>query len=243
MYVERPPAPALTDHVARVWRRTVSRDGVGRPVDILPDACLDIVWHGDGRLDVAGPDTRPAPYVPASGADVVGVRFRSGVAPSFLGVPSHELRDRRVELEDLWGPAEVRELAERLAAAPGWDAARVLEAALVERLPRARPIDPVAAELVRRLGRPGARLARLGPELGLGERQLRRRCETAVGYGPKTLDRILRFRRFQELAARGGALADLALAAGYVDQAHLAHECRRLAGRTPGELVIGARVA
>ncbi len=27
-------------------------------------------------------------------------------------------------------------------------------------------------------------------------RQLRRRCHAAVGYGPKTLQRVLRFRRF-----------------------------------------------
>ena len=42
--------------------------------------------------------------------------------------------------------------------------------------------------------------------------------------------------------AGGGELARLAFAAGYADQAHLTRECRRLAGRTPAELVAaGAR--
>jgi AraC-like DNA-binding protein len=73
---------------------------------------------------------------------------------------------------------------------------------------------------------------------------LRRRCQDAVGYGPKTLQRVLRFRRFvaQIDAAAGnpragaGDLATIAARAGYADQAHLTRECRRLAGLTPAAL-------
>jgi AraC-like DNA-binding protein len=82
---------------------------------------------------------------------------------------------------------------------------------------------------------PGARVSAL--DLGVSERQLRRRFEDAVGYGPKTLARVLRFQRFLALAAGGGDLARLALSAGYADQAHLTRECRRLAGRTPVALL------
>ena len=71
----------------------------------------------------------------------------------------------------------------------------------------------------------------------MSERQLRRRFADAVGYGPKTLARVLRFQRFLALAGRGDDLAGLAFEAGYADQAHLTRECRRLSGRTPAELV------
>ena len=40
----------------------------------------------------------------------------------------------------------------------------------------------------------------LGAALGVSERQLRRRFADAVGYGPKTLARVLRFQRFLALA-------------------------------------------
>ena len=51
----------------------------------------------------------------------------------------------------------------------------------------------------------------------------------------------MRFRRFLALGeAGGGGLATLAAVAGYADQAHLNRECRRLAGRTPAELVAAA---
>jgi len=87
---------------------------------------------------------------------------------------------------------------------------------------------------VRRLGDPRTRVEALAGELGLSERQLRRRCAASAGYGPKTLQRILRFRRF--LALEGGDLARRALDAGYADQSHLTRECVRLSGRTPAAL-------
>jgi len=80
---------------------------------------------------------------------------------------------------------------------------------------------------------------RLAAELGIGDRHLRRRFAAAVGYGPKTLHRILRFQFFLRLLGRGPAtdLARLALEAGYADQAHLTRECGRLSGLAPAALL------
>ena len=94
-------------------------------------------------------------------------------------------------------------------------------------------VDPLARAAALGMAAPGARVDELGAALGVSERQLRRRFADAVGYGPKTLARILRFQRFLTLAADGGELARLALPAGYADQAHLTRETRRLSGRTP----------
>ncbi|MCZ4495406.1 MAG: AraC family transcriptional regulator, partial [Conexibacter sp.] len=70
-------------------------------------------------------------------------------------------------------------------------------------------------------------------------RQLRRRFVRAVGYWPATLARVQRFQRFLGHAQRtpGASLARLAADAGYADQAHLARECRRLAGVPPSALL------
>jgi transcriptional regulator GlxA family with amidase domain len=75
--------------------------------------------------------------------------------------------------------------------------------------------------------------------LAISERQLRRRFDLAVGYGPKTMQRILRFRRVIDHLAAGPAsadLADLASRTGYADQAHLTRETTRLAGLPPAAL-------
>jgi AraC-like DNA-binding protein len=200
-------------HIACVW----TRDPEPRTQRhrILPDACVDIVWGGE-RLVVAGPATGPVfTSIPAD-TPAFGVRFRVGAAGAALGLPAAEVLDATVPLADLWG-AEVSE--------------RVGEDQRPETL-----VSLVAARLTRM---PDAlvRAAATGADPNLGARQLRRRFADAVGYGPKTLQRILRFQRFLALAQTGTDLARLALEAGYADQAHLTRECSRLAGLPPAALL------
>ncbi|MDF3149704.1 DUF6597 domain-containing transcriptional factor, partial [Streptomyces sp. T21Q-yed] len=108
MYEER--ASRLSGAV--VWTNTPSGTGVG---PVLPDGCMDLLWN-EGRLLVAGPDTRA--YVTEGAPSTwLGVRFYPGTAPGLLGVPAHELRDRRVDLADLWPASEVRRLGGRIGAA------------------------------------------------------------------------------------------------------------------------------
>ncbi|MFJ8909133.1 helix-turn-helix domain-containing protein [Streptomyces sp. NPDC102351] len=214
---------------AVVWTSTPSGDGgSGR---VLPDGCMDLLWH-DGRLLVAGPDTRAHPVgEPSAWA---GVRFRPGTAPALLGVPAHELRDSRVDLADLWPTADVRRASARVHAADR--PAQGLEEVALRLADEAAPPDPVLGRLVTALaaGRPVAAAA---DELGLGSRQLHRRSLTAFGYGPKTLARILRLRRALALARAGVPFAETAARAGYADQPHLSREVRSLTGVPLRELV------
>lgn len=206
---------------AVVWTTTPSGGGPGR---VLPDGCMDLLWN-EGRLLVAGPDTRA--YVTQGDPSAwVGLRFSPGAAPAVLGVPARELRDRRVELTDLWPVGEVRRLEGRVARAAR--AGTALEEIARE---RANAPDPLLTALVTALeeGRPVAAIA---DELGLGARRLHRRSLAAFGYGPKTLARILRMRRALALAGEGVSYADTAARAGYADQAHLARDVKEFTGLT-----------
>jgi AraC-like DNA-binding protein len=234
VYAEWSAHPALADSVVCTWVNPVVQP---RQL-VLPDACMDIFWDG-AHLLVAGPDTRPADTVP--GTTFVGVRFRPGAAPGFLGLSADEVRDRRVPLSTFWG-READELAERLAGRPA-AALDLLERALLARFPTTAPVDPLVAEVFRELARRDAgvqAIQALPRRLAVNERTLRRRCVHALGYGPKTLDRILRFRRALRLGRAGLPVVAVALAAGYADQAHLSRECRRLAGTRPADLFTGA---
>jgi AraC-like DNA-binding protein len=222
-------------HTCRVYSERRSRvpGGVvwtaaarGRDVRVLPDGCIDLIWAADGRLFVAGPDTRA--HIHESGPDerLTGLRFGPGTAPSILGVPAHLLRDRRVPLVDLWGQAAGEELRDRLAAGQAPD--RALERAALARM-RDDHEAPRLAAMVRLL-RAGRDVARVADLVGFSERQLHRRSLDAFGYGPKTLARILRLTRALALARRGVPFADTALRSGYADQAHLARDVRDLAG-------------
>ncbi|MFJ4534538.1 helix-turn-helix domain-containing protein [Streptomyces tibetensis] len=227
MYAER--ASRLPGAV--VWTNTPSRTGAGR---VLPDGCMDLLWH-DGRLLVAGPDTRA--HLPGGGTGPwAGVRFYPGTAPGLLGVPAHELRDRRVDLADLWPAPRVRRLADAVNAAA--DPASGLEDLALRQAAGSEPPDPLLRQVVTALdaGRPVAATA---DELGLGARQLHRRSLFAFGYGPKTLARILRLHRALALARAGVPFAETAARAGYADQAHLARDVRELSGLPLGELLGG----
>ena len=105
-------------------------------------------------------------------------------------------------------------------------------------LPEAEP-DPLVVASLGLLGRRESSVAELSRTLAIGERALRRRFDRAIGYGPKKLDRIIRFRRFLHQAGsrRETSLAETAFEVGYADQAHLTRECRRLSGLTPGDLL------
>jgi AraC-like DNA-binding protein len=209
--------------LACLWIRVMEGDAT----DVLPDGCSDLIWRAGRGAFVAGPDTGPVRPASVPGTVLVGARFRPGAGGAALGMPLSELRDLRVGLDELRP-----DLAARLPGDldPLEALRRMAEIALA-----APPADAAVSEAARRLAQPQTRVEALAADLGLSERQLRRRFHAAAGYGPKTLQRVLRFRRF--LAAADRDLARAALDSGYADQSHLTRECAQLAGRTPAALL------
>ena len=229
-YRELPPPPELQSHVACLWVKT------GASGRILPDGCADLVWTG-GDLIVAGPSTSAFDAALAPAATKLGVRFKVGAAGPALGLPASELVDRSPRLTDVWNGAG-HELVEQVGEAGSVGARlRAMARALAARLPDSEPIDPVVRGAVLGVAAdPRVRMAGLTD--GLGERQLRRRFDAAVGYAPKTLAGVLRLQRFLELSRAGEtSLAQMAFGAGFSDQAHLTRECSRLTGLTPAALL------
>jgi len=237
-YTEWPAPAGLRHAIACLWTQVTPDGGPDRDALVLPDACSDLIWEPGRGAYVAGPDTGPVRTVMRAGSIVIGVRFRPSAGGPTLGVPLSELRDQRVDLKDLR-----RRDARRLPGSldPGTAAIRAL--GLAAALVTAGDPDPAAARAAVLLADPRARAEDVAAEVGLSMRQLRRRCHAVVGYGPKTLQRVLRFRRFVARLDAGlprgrdaHDLAALAALAGYADQAHLTRECRALAGLTPAAL-------
>ena len=238
-YAEFRPPPALREFVACTWERRATGAEPSPVSRVLPDGCVDLVYR-DGELFVAGPDRTPLLRSLRPDESVVGLRLRPGVAGAVFGVPASELRDLRVAIDDVWGPPG-RTLTARIADAGTPERRRLaLAATLAARLPDLDPPDPLVAAAIRMLGRPGSRVADLASELAIGDRQLLRRFDAAVGYGPKLLDRVLRFQRFVALApsiaSNGEELARVAADLGYADQPHLTRDVKALSGLTPSRL-------
>lgn len=231
-YREHAPAAALAPWLACAWER---RGDAAAPVRVVPDGCIDIVWTEGHGTQVAGPNTTAFVVALRAGVRVAGVRMRPGAGAALLGVDAAALRDAHLPLADVWHD-DGRRLAERLDGAE--DRVGALLAALLARAPQIAPPDPLVFAAVARLHDPHARVQALARELDVSARQLRRRFESAVGYGPKRLARVLRLERALGAARGGEELAQAAAGAGYADQAHFAHDCRALAGVSPSALLV-----
>jgi AraC-like DNA-binding protein len=237
IYRERPPSPLLRRHFACTWFHQLS-SFPSQSMTIVPDGSIDLQWI-DGVLRIAGPDRSANVESVNAGATVIGFRFLPGAATSWLRVSAAEIVDARLPLESFWG-AEARHLAELSndARTPERIVER-LEAALSRRATNVEPPDSALGSIFRFVSANRdthkSITDQLTRELGLSERTLRRRCREAFGYGPKTLDRILRFQSFLSLARGSNAkgAASLATEAGYADQSHLTREAQRLAGLSP----------
>lgn len=221
-YWELRPPDAVAGVVACLWIRVCDRPAQGR---IVPDGSADLVWLRGSGTTVVGPDTAAKLVDVITGDVLVGMRLRPGAGGGVLGIPLNELRDQRVSVAEIdrafdldgeMAPDEV--LAGFRAVVAG------------------RRGDPLVLAAARQLGH--SRSGSLAGAIGLSERHLLRRFRTAVGYGPKTLERVLRFSRFVDAVDRGRSdIARLALDLGYADQAHLTRETTRLAGMPPVALL------
>lgn len=238
-YRERPPAPHLAGLVSSVWIQQVEPGGEAYEHRTVPNGSVEISHAlGTDVLSVTGPQRTPTVGLLAPGSTVVGIRLRHGVAPSILGLPASELVDLRVGGDDLWGRRGTT-LAERLADAGSAEGvALLLENEVGRRFADASRPDRLVSDAVRRL-QPWMTgdVDGLASSLEISPRQLRRRFVAALGYGPKALQRILRFQGFLALSqghhGKSTGLARLAREAGYADQAHLTRASRELAGLSP----------
>ena len=78
-----------------------------------------------------------------------------------------------------------------------------------------------------------ARIGDLAGEIGWSRKHLHHHMVNHLGLPPKTLARIARFERALRIMEGDRPLADVALAAGYYDQAQFTREFRSLGGITP----------
>lgn len=180
-------------------------------------------------------------------AVLVGLRLRPGAAATVLGRPASDLTDTRTMVGAAFGLAPVRMTEDLLDATTPGARVKVLQSMLVEAFARAEPVldQPVARAVQMLRSRPDRPISLLAADVGLSERQLRRRFAAAVGYGPKRLGGIFRLQRLLDLihAADGRvSWAELAIEARYADQSHMINECSRLAGVTPAKLPVAGQV-
>lgn len=157
-------------------------------------------------------------------------------AYAVLGMPLHELTNRFVGFDDIFG-APGRHLITDLEQAMTWEQRfDLVEVFLLCRLDRGRrPSSQVMwswqqLEVTRRQTRIGT----LADELGWSRRHLVASFREQLGLPPKLVVRQLRFSSATDLLCRSDLpLVEIANRLHYADQAHFTREFREFSGETP----------
>lgn len=247
------PAPALQPLIARYvgYRFEGFAPGFHQG---LPSRYMTVIISLDAPVDLRAmpdPGQRPGSFmttvgglhaVPATiGHEGTQIGISVDLAPlgarRLFGLPAGALGSTVVELGDLLG-SRAAELVDRLVDADGWaNRFAILDNVLVRSLAEAsRPAPEVVRAWKRLVTSGGAvEIGRLAEEVAWSRRHLSQRFQAELGLSPKVAARVLRFDRAVRLLRRPQrpSLAEVAVACGYADQAHLNRDWRRLAGCTP----------
>jgi AraC-like DNA-binding protein len=235
-YREFAPPADLRYAIACLW---ISRTADAAPqcqVPIVPDGCSDILAFGTQEPVVVGPATRTHWAVLAPGAEIAAVRLLPGAFAAIFGCRATELLDRTQPISAVCSGSRAL-LADVAAAGNAHERCVTLANWVRGRLARDTGQSRALIAAARRFSvASDFGVDRLAHELGWSARTLLRQFESACGYGPKKLQRIMRLQRAIGIAREAGAqtsAAATALAAGYADQAHMTREFRLLTGFTP----------
>lgn len=181
--------------------------------------------------------TEPSTYTHAGEILALGLIVRPSAAACLLAPACGAITNEAVSWSAIVGASEAARLAEQVERLDSeMDGLRALTASFC------RAMDSVALlrwqqmeHLCETVGRHGAKATDI---LGVGRRQLERRCLALLGMSPKQFERLERFHRaLSAVVMRDAApLVQTAIDAGYYDQSHLALDARQLGGTTVREL-------
>ncbi|PWT89898.1 MAG: hypothetical protein C5B54_08180, partial [Acidobacteria bacterium] len=219
-------------YIEALWSVTPQEEVPAYPV--LPDGCVDIIFSPSTGLQIVGTMTKPQTFRLVPDAQIMGMRFRPGIASNVFRVSMQEFVDRTIQLAEIW-PAMSRQLMEQLCDQESLQKRLSVFSQSIQIDFSPTPIQKAINNIVQSAGQ--VSLETVACEANLSLRQFRRLCGIATGLSPKTLCRILRFRNAQsQLSSKSSA--DLAVACGYYDQSHLIDDFREFSGTTPAKFVL-----
>src|SRR3954467_1058063 len=244
-YAEYPPSPRCAGIVDRYW--FLEGHGHGAPEPIFPDGRIEIVFHfrdpferhhphgaieRQGLALMVGQMREPICIAPRGRAGVAGIRRRPSAGRAIAGCRADEISGSFVDVEAICGSTAL--LRERLIEAAD-DRARVaLSESWLTRWVVKTPSKAVDAAVAAITSRRGiVELPAVAGAGGISVRQLERRFLEDVGLAPKMFARLVRLQSALRGIANGWPLADVAIACGYYDQAHMARDFNRLAEPSP----------
>ena len=216
----------------------------GKPAEI---SYLDGTQYVSSVHEVIGAYTREPHRALAyqlklyGGTESFAIFFQPAGFSQLFAVPMHELTNRNYDATSVAGHG-IRILWNKLGENPGFEnRVRIVEQFLLQRASRAptyEKIGSIANYILRQRG--AIRMTDLASRSDLGLRQLERNFLRQVGSSPKVFARVARFQCALDAKVSNPKLTWLEIAHkfGYHDQMHMIYDFEKLAGNSPGELLV-----
>ncbi|MEO1448660.1 MAG: helix-turn-helix domain-containing protein [Bacteroidota bacterium] len=251
IYQEYRPAPYLRPFIECYWSAVSDRPPFQAREALIPDGTIELMFNFGDRYQ-QWVDNQPKAIkgshligiresalfiTQSSRQDFFSVRFKTGGFYPFFGVPAHLFASQIEDAQSVLGGI-ILELEDRLFEAPNAaERIALLDSFFLQHL----NLQTAATDLTRHFLRastqqPLASVGSLMEVLGTkAYKRTERYFKTATGLSPRHFLKIQRFNRSVQMMYMGlpGGLTEVALAAGYYDQAHFNRDFKALTYQSP----------
>lgn len=193
-------------------------------------------FHQIESNSLTGLYTRPHLFLPTKSIRQVIIHFAPWGIQPFLNFPLSDITDSRADLKAIF-KSELEKLRSELQEAKDLlSKQQALNSFFKNQLFKKRNLDqrikPIIQHIIKERG--SLKLNQLSKETFIGERTLQRLIHNSIGVNYKFFAKLVRLEHVRELLKQGDfTLNEVALQAGYFDQAHFIHEFQSTYNESP----------
>jgi AraC-like DNA-binding protein len=252
-YTQYEVCEELQPFVKCYWSLEAPAETVPEKQRIVPDGCMEMIFHyGDQykqytstgetmlqpRCFVFGQIITPLEIEPTGISGIIAARFQPEGFFPFASLPLAAMNDRAIPLAELFERDTAISFEERvLHADNNADRVKLIGNFLLGKVQTTEAITRIASAAVQVLleSKGQHSIDEISDRLQVNRRQLERKFSEATGMSPKQFSKISRLQAALKLIGQGAFnnLTDLALEAGYYDQAHFIKDFREFTGVSP----------
>lgn len=251
-YLTFEPHTDLSAFINCYWTLESPQEDKPEKQRIVPDGCMEMIFHcgdlyqqyleGDDyiiqpKCFVFGQITKPLYIEPTGHTDIFAIRFQTDGFTPFVTFPIHEMENRAVSLEELFGEAGMAFQHKILEATTTKERIQIAEDFLLNALTDAKQIDKTIKESVAMMLELKGQLSidELSENIKINRRMLERKFATTIGVSPKQLAKIVRLQTTLKMVLKNDFknFTEIAHDNHYYDQAHFVKEFKEFTGVSP----------
>ncbi|WP_217606814.1 helix-turn-helix domain-containing protein [Chitinophaga sp. GbtcB8] len=248
-YYQMPPSPTLSPYVKFFWIGEAPASTENRFTHIsIATSAPKLIFHYKGKFSevaatgqltssftsgIQGQSKTHARFISPENVGILGVEFFPYAIPVLFSMSASALTNQYIDIVSFCG-SKGKELEERIFSASTNQERLHIVTGFLESLVK-RPVNPHIVNAVQNIDKLKGLvdMDTILKNVPLSQRQFERLFKAITGFSPKLYTRIARFEAAVNDFRRKASFAEIALEAGYFDQAHFNHDFMEFTGLKP----------